>query len=400
MLRVLPDVLRASIDAERHPDYIKKDGKRSPENGINPDVRIHVLYGSVNIDGQIYRVKTTLKENLFNDEPKTPHSYEATKIELLAGTLASGNTAYPSTNNSITVANLLKGVEKSYGNGEKLLDDFSKVTDENGEPLTEFVDKTSIQMMFIGEQGAGRMDKVEESRIGKVNSQFNEELQQQIDGTLPKGHVYRLGMPSAVLQSAGLPHLPIELASSRLAAKSMQENHPFDLSELEGLSLGLQKPLAVFRSATRMGSYVVMTEIQHKGKNFVVAIQANRKQGRIEVNSVRSVHYRNSNVHIANWIEDGLLEYADKKRMAEWFSKQRYNSADVRKLFNHSAKIVENFENPKTGNENLCQDTGSDTGQGAENIPRYHIEAERSEKAGRNVISSNQASSGADTPGL
>ena len=64
-----------SIDAERHPDYIKKDGKRSPENGINPDVRIHVLYGSVNIDGQIYRVKTTLKENLFNDEPKTPHSW-------------------------------------------------------------------------------------------------------------------------------------------------------------------------------------------------------------------------------------------------------------------------------------------------------------------------------------
>ena len=175
----------------------------------------------------------TLKEYTDENRPKKAYTYEATKIELLAGTLVGIQDSNPSTNNSITVANLLKGVEKSYGNGEKLLDDFSKVTDENGEPLTEFVDKTSIQMMFIGEQGAGRMDKVEESRIGKVNSQFNEELQQQIDGTLPKGHVYRLGMPSAVLQSAGLPHLPIELASSRLAAKSMQENHPFDLSELE-----------------------------------------------------------------------------------------------------------------------------------------------------------------------
>ena len=401
VLKVLPDTIRESIDAEQHANYKKsKDGKRSPNNGANEDVIVHRLYGAVDIDGQIYRVKVTLKEYTDENRPKKAYTYEATKIELLAGTLVGIQDSNPSTNNSITVANLLKGVEKSYGNGEKLLDDFTKVTDENGEPLTELADKTSIQMMFIGEQGAGRMDKVEESRIGKVNSQFNEELQQQIDGTLPKGHVYRLGMPSAVLQSAGLPHLPIELASSRLAAKSMQENHPFDLSELEGLSLGLQKPLAVFRSATRIGSYVVMTEIQHKGKNFVVAIQANRKQGRIEVNSVRSVHYRNSNVHIANWIEDGLLEYADKKRMAEWFSKQRYNSADVRKLFNHSAKIVENFENPKTGNENLCQDTGSDTGQGAENIPRYHIEAERSEKAGRNVISSNQASSGADTPGL
>lgn len=67
--------------------------------------------------------------------------------------------------------------------------------------------------------------------------------------------------------------------------------------------------------------------------------------------SVRSVHYRNSNNHIANWIEEGLLEYADKKRMSEWLSKQRYNSADVRKLFRHSAKIVESFEKPNVSAE-------------------------------------------------
>ena len=77
--------------------------------------------------------------------------------------------------------------------------------------------------------------------------------------------------------------------------------------------------------------------------------------------------------------------------MAEWFSKQRSNSADVRKQFNHSAKIVETFENQIVEGLNH---------QDARDIPRYHIEAERSEKAGRNVISSNQASSGADTPGL
>ena len=206
-------------------------------------------------------------------------------------------------------------------------------------------------------------------------SQFNEELQQQIDGTLPKGHVYRLGMPSAVLQSAGLPHLPIELASSRLAAKSMQENHPFDLSEIKNLPRAIHVPMAVFRSATHIGSYVVMTEIEHNEKNFVVAIETNRKQGRIYVNGIRSVYPKN-NGQVANWIEDGLLEYVDKKRMAEWFSKQRSNSADVRKLFNHTAKIVKNFENPKVGEDNFRQDAGD--------TPRYHIEKERDEEAGRN----------------
>lgn len=192
----------------------------------------------------------------------------------------------------------------------------------------------------------------------ETNERFNEELQQQIDGTLPKGHVYELGEPSEVLLSAGLPNLPIEMAASRLSDKSMQENHPFELSEVMDLPQAIQNPMAVFRSATHIGSYVVMTEIEHNGKNFVVAIEANRNRGRIEVNSIRSVHYRTSNAHIANWVSEGLLEYADKEKMAEWFSKQRYNSADVRKLFNHAAKLVESFENPSVNGENLREGDG------------------------------------------
>ncbi len=187
----------------------------------------------------------------------------------------------------------------------------------------------------------------------QTNDRFNNELSRQIDGTLPKGHIYDLGMPSDTLLNAGLPNLPIEMAASRLSDKSMQENHPFDLSEIRNLPKAIQSPMAIFRSATRLGSFVVMTEIEHHGRNFVVAIQANRRKGRIEVNDIRSVHYRTSNSHIANWVTEGLLEYADKKRMVEWLSKQRYNSAEVRKLFNHATNIIQNFDNPKNNNENI-----------------------------------------------
>ena len=41
------------------------------------------------------------------------------------------------------------------------------------------------------------------------------------------------------------------------------------------------------------------------------------------------------------------MDYADKKRMVEWLSQQRSNSADVRKLSDHAAKVVQKFENPK-----------------------------------------------------
>lgn len=186
----------------------------------------------------------------------------------------------------------------------------------------------------------------------QTNDRFNNELQQQIDGTLPKGHIYDLGMPSDTLLNAGLPNLPIEMAASRLSDKSMQENHPFDLSEIRNLPKAIQSPMAIFRSATHLGSFVVMTEIEHHSRNFVVAIQANRRKGRIEVNSIRSVYPKNNN-QIANWVTEGLLEYADKKRMVEWLSKQRSNSADVRKLFNHATNIIQNFDNPKNNNENI-----------------------------------------------
>ena len=74
-----------------------------------------------------------------------------------------------------------------------------------------------------------------ESSVKDITNRFNVELQQQIDGTLPKGYVYSLGMPGDILRSAGLPNLPIEMSSFRLIHKSNQENHPFELKEIKNL---------------------------------------------------------------------------------------------------------------------------------------------------------------------
>ena len=125
VLRVLPDVIRESVDAEQHADYRKgADGKRGG-NGVNPDVTMHILYGAVTIDGKTYRVKTTLKENVRDNEPTKAYTYEATKIELLAGPneKATVSTFSRDSNNSITAAKLLKDVKKSYSNEEFFADE-------------------------------------------------------------------------------------------------------------------------------------------------------------------------------------------------------------------------------------------------------------------------------------
>ena len=146
VLKVLPDVIRESVDAEQHADFkAEKDGVRSAENGVNPNVTIHRLYGAVRMDGKLYRVKVTLKEDKTSKELKVPHSYEATKIELFAGTLGnSDNSLSPNTNNSITAAKLLNGVEKSYDGG-KFFEDYNKIREQ-----------------FIGEKGAAAADHTDE----------------------------------------------------------------------------------------------------------------------------------------------------------------------------------------------------------------------------------------------
>ena len=82
-------------------------------------------------------------------------------------------------------------------------------------------------------------------RLRAVNARFNAELARQIAGTLPAGHIYQFGRPSAILLSAGLPDLPIEMAASRLASKSMQANHPFDIADVYDLVLFINAPVAV-----------------------------------------------------------------------------------------------------------------------------------------------------------
>lgn len=138
VLKVLPDVVRTGVDAEQHVDYNKVDNIRSEKNTVNENVTIHRVYAVVDIDGNVYRAKVTLKEDRTNDAPNKAYSYEATKIELLAGLNGEAVTSPRYSNNSISIAKLLNGVEKSYEKGKYLLDDCSKVVDENGEPLVMY----------------------------------------------------------------------------------------------------------------------------------------------------------------------------------------------------------------------------------------------------------------------
>lgn len=193
--------------------------------------------------------------------------------------------------------------------------------------------------------------------IDEVNDQFNAELQQQIEGTLPQGHIYQLGHPSEALQAAGIPNLPIELAASRLetkASKDYSSNHPFDLKNIQNLPQAISSPIAVFDSKTQPNSKVIFIELQQDGVNFVVAVKVHSQranyQRKININSIRSVYPKDYTRDIINWINRGdLLRWADKEKILNWLTQQQSNSADVDtpiKDISVATNIVNSFENP------------------------------------------------------
>lgn len=239
-----------------------------------------------------------------------------------------------------------------------------------GKPLSEIV-RSIEQALYSGEYrdttGLAEREEVNAGDIRyrrEVNERFNEELERQIAGELPKGHVYSLGRPSEVLLAAGIPDLPIELAASRLGLKASAEyesNHPFELGEVMNLPEAIQHPIAVFDSKTRVGSKVILVELKDRnGNNFVVAMNTNVPKSRyskasIQINDIRSIYPKDNVRDIVGWISRGdLLRYADKKKIEDWITQQRSNSAEVEiQNLDVAANIVKEFENPAVDGENV-----------------------------------------------
>lgn len=140
-LTKIRDIIRESEIIDNHPDFLKgKDGKRSPLNGVNNDVNIDILYGAISYEGITYRVKTTIKRYI-NRESKA-YAYSVEKIEVLTGKLSNAESTTPNAKIPIIGNSLLQGVYKvnkeTGENGELALNDYSKVLDENGEPLVVY----------------------------------------------------------------------------------------------------------------------------------------------------------------------------------------------------------------------------------------------------------------------
>ncbi|MDR3001772.1 MAG: hypothetical protein LBU89_10970 [Fibromonadaceae bacterium] len=170
--------------------------------------------------------------------------------------------------------------------------------------------------------------------LEKTNSLFNSELQQQIDGTLPKGHIYKLGNPEQILKDAGVPDLPIELNAERLARKASENYrsiHPFDLSDVKNLPNEINNPIAIFNSTKpNDNSKMILTKLQHNSNNFIVVIKTYLKSpGRnieTRVNTISSLYPKDKVKELLNWLKsDKLTAWKNEEKALRFVQVQSTN---------------------------------------------------------------------------
>lgn len=124
-----------------------------------------------------------------------------------------------------------------------------------------------------------------------------------------------------VLRRCGMENLPIKISKSILD-KVTREKHCVPVSELRRLQENLRDPIAVFRSRTQDGSFVVLTDLMdfrdsEAGQNAVVAMKLGVKDsgGKREINAVASIHGRRPENVWGFFKEDGLPIYVNLKKV-------------------------------------------------------------------------------------
>jgi len=191
-----------------------------------------------------------------------------------------------------------------------------------------------------------------------INARFNDELQRHIDSTLPSNHIYQLGYPSEILLSTGIRDLPIELSADRLAYKASEKyHHPFNIADLKDLPKAINSPIAVFDDVRKDGGKVILTELQHNGNNFVVAMNLrknpnNRTTG-TETNTILTVFPKDQFHGVIGWFnsKDNLLRWVDKEKALYLITTQPTSLAaggNKGRAINNAINKINDFQNPNT----------------------------------------------------
>lgn len=171
-------------------------------------------------------------------------------------------------------------------------------------------------------EGFASMSPQDRLDILNRSREFDEQLRlwEQGEGS----NKFNLGRPSWVLQIFGASdrkginttkrqfvHVLLPKGKKLLG---IDGKHGLKASELEGLLVGIQQPIAVFKSATD-GGIVLITELKRGDSPIIVPIHLTRnKDGDFQIVNFVASTYEKERTSINKWVEKGLLLGYDKTK--------------------------------------------------------------------------------------
>ena len=197
----------------------------------------------------------------------------------------------------------------------------------------------------------------EKYSLKEVNDRFNERLSELIENPNQKDRVLHLGYSSQFLKDGGIADAEIEMDFDKFVRKSNERyknNHPFSANDIKDLPTAIANPIAIFNSTVK-NNHIVLTELKHDGKNFIVAIRATEQKRKnnviLEVNQITSL-YPKGERGIIHWINTNRLSNVDKEKALHFIEAlQPHAGTTTSEELSSAANVVRKFESSKENGE-------------------------------------------------
>lgn len=283
-------------------------------------------------DGRIYEVRANLKKPFDTRNPKEREIFEKEFYGKWGNGTPLGERGLPDWTDGSDLWEFLQ--EKGYNYDSMVLDeggdggygDNVKWRGESYVPIKSSAVKLRDAFTYGDDGKYIPLDKRSDASnpdirysIGEDDARrFKSELQDYIDGKLDNRHVFKLGTTPEVMRLVGADDLPVELSASVLERK--EAKHSLILENLANLPEELADPIAVMQSSTIPDAITLITELPTLDRhNMLVAIHLNKRFGKAEINSIRSIYPKTQN-GIQAAIERGELRYINTKRKPSWIT--------------------------------------------------------------------------------
>lgn len=266
----------------------------------------------------IERVSETLKslnkEDLIAQTLLDPETYEEAYKPLLEEIKAAGNGAVTKAarDSALVLAKLAENFHKNYG-----------------VPL-------KLAMVKAGEVvgiNKGAYHQMAEQQLDADEKSFTDSVDRFMAGKISTDTIQVMRTP-LVMRLVGAEVLPVEISVSDLKKVLVDKHTDITPDIMKQIPRALTDPMMIFSTYSGKNGEVrkvIVLELKDKnGATIVIPMELERKKGNYEVNQITSAYgktdkktRRTSFVWFQKQLQEGKLEYANRKKATDWISSEQ-----------------------------------------------------------------------------